>query len=64
MNYLEIQIQHYKTLIEMMQTYDNNNINFSKLSEFYKKLFMFNSEEMNQNKGKIKLNNENNIIKK
>ena len=45
MNYLEMQIQHYKTLIEKMQTYDINNINFTKMTEFYKILFEFNPEE-------------------
>ena len=64
MNYLEIQIQHYKKLIETMQTYDNNNINFSKLSEFYKKLFMFNSEEINHNKENINNENNNDIKRK
>jgi hypothetical protein len=47
-----------------MQTYDNNNINFSKLSEFYKKLFMFNSEEINHNKENINNENNNDIKRK
>ena len=56
MNYLEIQIQHYKTLLKIMQTYDNN-INFTNLSDFYHKLFIFIPEETFSNKS-----NKNKIV--
>ena len=56
MNYLEIQIQHYKTLLKTMQTYDNN-INFTNLSDFYHKLFIFIPEETFSNKS-----NKNKIV--
>ena len=49
MNYLEIQIQYYKSLLETIQNYDNN-INFTKLTDFYHKLFMFIPEENYNNK--------------
>ena len=62
MNYLEMQIQHYKTLIETMQTYDTNNINFSKMSEFYKILFSFNPEEIYCNIKKEPININRKII--
>ena len=70
MNYLEIQIQHYKLLLETIKNYDNN-INFTKLTDFYHKLFMFIPEDINNNKEqKIKeimkrnkkLNNNNSSI--
>ena len=51
MNYLEIQIQHYKILLETIRNYDNN-INFTKLTDFYHKLFMFIPEESYINKEK------------
>ena len=53
--YLEMQIQHYKSLIEIMQTYDKYNISFSRLSGFYKKLFEFNLEEIFNGKMNIKV---------
>ena len=56
MNYLEIQIQHYKTLLKTMQTYDNNS-NFTNLSDFYHKLFIFIPEETFSNKS-----NKNKIV--
>ena len=70
MNYLEIQIQHYKLLLDTIKNYDNN-INFTKLSDFYHKLFMFIPEDTIINKEqKIielikrnkKLNNNNSSI--
>ena len=51
MNYLEIQIQHYKILLETIKNYDNN-INFDKLTDFYHKLYMFIPEENYINKEK------------
>ena len=58
MNYFEIQIEHYKRLIETIQSYDNN-INFSKLSEFYRKLFIYFPEEAIIKKGNnIKISKE------
>ena len=65
MNYLEIQIQHYKNLLKTMQTYDNN-INFTNLSDFYNKLFIFIPEETfsnKSNKNKIVNQKKNRIIK-
>ncbi len=70
MNYLEIQIQHYKLLLDTIKNYDNN-INFTKLTDFYHKLFMFIPEDTIINKEqKIKelikrnkkLNNNNSSI--
>jgi len=70
MNYLEIQIQHYKLLLDTIKNYDNN-INFNKLTDFYHKLFMFIPEDTIINKEqKIKelmktnkkLNNNNSSI--
>ena len=70
MNYLEIQIQHYKLLLETIKNYDNN-INFTKLTDFYHKLFMFIPEDINNNKeqkikeimkSNKKLNNNNSSI--
>ena len=51
MNYLEIQIQHYKILLETIKNYDNN-IDFNKLTDFYHKLYMFIPEENYINKEK------------
>lgn len=48
MNYLEMQIHHYKILLEKMQTYDTNNINFAKMSEFYNILFSFTPMNINR----------------
>ena len=45
MNYLEIQIQYYKSLLEILHNYDNNNIEFNKLTEFYHKLFIYIPED-------------------
>jgi hypothetical protein len=42
-NFLEKQILYYKNLLEIIKNYDNNNINYSQLNEFYKKLIIFNS---------------------
>ena len=70
MNYLEIQIQHYKLLLDTIKNYDNN-ISFTKLTDFYHKLFMFIPEDTIMNKEqKIKelmkrnkkLNNNNSSI--
>ena len=62
MNYLEIQIQHYKSLLETIQNYDNN-INFTKLTEFYHKLFLFIPEEACYKKNNIiKINEINGSI--
>ena len=70
MNYLEIQIQHYKLLLDTIKNYDNN-INFTKLTDFYHKLFMFIPEDTIINKeqkikelmkGNKKLNNNNSSI--
>ena len=48
MNFLENQILYYKSLLESLQNYDND-INYSKLTAFYKKLFLFKSENNNNN---------------
>ena len=53
MNFLENQILYYKSLLESLQNYDND-INYSKLTAFYKKLFLFKSENNNNNIKKIK----------
>ena len=53
MNFLENQIIYYKSLLESLQNYDND-INYSKLTAFYKKLFLFKSENNNSNIKKIK----------
>ena len=53
MNFLENQILYYKSLLESLQNYDND-INYSKLTAFYKKLFLFKSENNNSNIKKIK----------
>ena len=53
MNFLENQILYYKSLVESLQNYDND-INYSKLTAFYKKLFLFKSENNNSNIKKIK----------
>ena len=42
-NFLEKQILYYKNLLETIKNYDNNNINYSQLNEFYNKLIIFNS---------------------
>ena len=44
-NFLEKQILYYKNLLETIKNYDNNNINYSQLNEFYNKLIIFNSGE-------------------
>ena len=41
-NFLEKQILFYKNLLETIKNYDNNNINYSQLNEFYNKLIIFN----------------------
>ena len=53
MNFLENQILYYKSLLESLQNYDTD-INYSKLTAFYKKLFLFKSENNNSNIKKIK----------
>ena len=54
MNFLENQIQYYKNLIETLQNYDTNDINYSKLTDLYNKLFLFSSEKNGNNIKKIK----------
>ena len=39
-NFLEKQILFYKNLLETIKNYDNNNINYSQLNEFYNKLII------------------------
>ena len=59
MNYLEIQIQYYKSLLEILHNYDNNNIEFNKLTEFYHKLFIYIPEDsfsVKKNDNNIKKN--------
>ena len=43
-NFIEKQIQYYKKLLETIQKFDNN-INFTQLNEFYKKLIFFKFDE-------------------
>ena len=59
MNYLEIQIQYYKSLLEILHNYDNNNIEFNKLTEFYHKLNIYIPEDsfsVKKNDNNIKKN--------
>ena len=51
-NFVERQIQYYKSLLETLRKYDNN-INFSQLNDFFNKLLIF-DENKNTNLDPIK----------